>query len=166
MIEGKTIARVIDDPDSPYIVFTDGSGIRISGYEGADFSEVDAQEIAEHEARRAAEVQAAEHADAYQRAWMMRSCEERAEIFAEWSAQQPKGLIPYGWHFVIEDDLVYGMSRLPFGGDGPKLKARCPRCNEQQCPNAPDYKPLSRGMFHQSGTITIPVVKKTKARRS
>ena len=157
MIESKTIARVIGD-DSPWIVFTDGTGMRVVGWEdGADYNEVDAEEIAEHEAalaerQRRAEYQAAEYA-----AWMTRTCEERAEIRNEWLAQRDTNmLIPRDFEDLIMDELLYDFNRTAFGKQ-PKLKARCPKCNERACPSAPDYVPRPRGVFHKSGEIVIPV---------
>lgn len=157
MIEGKTIARVVDKLDSPWIVFTDGTGIRISGYEGADYGEVTADEIAECEADLAERDAFAELRAAEQAAWMLRTCEERGEIRTVWLAARPKTLIPHSFEDAVIDGFIWDMNRTAFGGPQPKVKARCPVCNERECPNAPYMKPPNRGLFHQSATITIPV---------
>jgi hypothetical protein len=154
MIEGKTIARVID---SDWIVFTDGTGIRARGDEdqGGGYDEVTAEEIREYEAEQAADALRFELRRDEQQAWMMRTCEERAEIRAEWLAAQPKTLIPRGWADAFMDDMIWDANSGFLSGPSPPPKARCPKCNERSCPNAPDMKPPNRGVFHQSGTITI-----------
>lgn len=169
-IEGKTIARVIEAEweggDGPWIVFTDGTGISLQGWEdGADYHEETPEAIAEHEAKIAERAAAEAKREAEREAWMMRSCDERAEIRREWLASRPmnpKTFIPTGFEDMLMDDMVWDMNRSVFDAQ-PKVKARCPKCNERGCPNAPYMQPPNRGVFHQSGTFTIPVAKGKQA---
>jgi hypothetical protein len=160
MIEGKIVARVIEEDDDPWIVFTDGSGIRLVGWEdGSSYEEVTADEIAKHQVKLAERALAAHRQAAYQESWMMRTCDERAELRAERLAAQPKGkLIPFGFEDAIMDSMVWDMNQIAFG-EQPKIKARCPRCNERGCPNAPYMEPPNQGPFHRSAAITIPAQK-------
>lgn len=158
MIEGKTIARVIDAEGygGSWLVFADGSGIELEGWEdGAGYREVTADQIAEHEAKIAEKALQAEIAQARQEAWMMRSCDERAEIRSEWLAAQPKTLISHGMADLMMDEFVWDANRV-FFGEQPKIRARCPKCNERGCENAPLMKPKNRGVFYSATTITVP----------
>ena len=84
-----------------------------------------------------------------------------------WLETRPKSIFG-GMEDTIVDDMIWDMNRSAYGGQPrPKVKARCPKCNERACPNAPYMQPPNRGLFYEATTFTIPVAQpKKRARRS
>lgn len=169
MIEGKTIAHTFEGPYGPWIVFTDGSGIELTGGEDwSGFVNVSADEIASAEADIVAADLSRELMAAKQEAWMMRTCDERAEIRAAWAEAHPPQenmFLPDSYMASLQDVMYTEYNRTAFG-EQHKLHGRCPKCGERSCPNAPELPAADDASPYWQGNIFhIPTHKGPKRAR-
>lgn len=178
LLAGKTIDRIETSPPNDHngepdparliLYLTDGSMVEIIGG-GDDCDEwitihpLSDGELAKRSLKAAEREQEAKDRKLKHKAWMALTCEERQAEIATRKPDLFGSALKSMWL-----DAIYDQQRPTWAGTPEHtLTYPCPKCHEQECPNAPKRViPAKLGLMDANwNTITEPS-KRTRARRS